>query len=107
MRRRRGRLRNVAEFLDNNNVNYVKKADNPTEVRQCRPTEDFFGLVVTHVHHKNWVAKDVSAFKRRIRKCVAEIPPATVQATLETLRKKLLRDYQDVLLKVCHCGAIS
>ena len=43
-------LRNVAEFLDNNNVSYVKKADNPTDVRQCRPTEEFFGLLVPHVH---------------------------------------------------------
>ena len=82
------------DFLDNNNICYVKKANNPTEVPQCRQIEDFFGLLATRVYHQNWIAKDVSALKRRIQKCISEIPPGTVQATLETVRKRLLRAYQ-------------
>ena len=39
----------------------AKKEDNPTEVPQCRPVEDFFGLLATRVYHRNWVAKDVAA----------------------------------------------
>ena len=89
-------------FLDNNSVNYVEKADNPTEVPQCRPIEDFFGLLATRVYHRNWVAKDVPALKRRILKCLSEIPQATVQATLETVRKRLLRAYRVGILQVCH-----
>ena len=90
------------DFLDTNNVCYVKKADNPTEVPQCRPIEDFFGLLATRVYHQNWIAKDVPALKRRIQKCISEIPPGTVQATLETVRKRLLRAYRVGLLEVCH-----
>ena len=89
-------------FLDSKHVNYVAKSDNPTEVPQCRPVEDFFGLLATWVYHRNWVAKDVAALKRRIRKCISEIPQATVQATMETARKRLLRAYRMGLLEVCH-----
>ena len=35
------------DFLDNNNVRYVKKANNPTEVPRCRPIEEFFRLLAT------------------------------------------------------------
>ena len=44
-------------FLDNEGVNYVPKRDNPTAVLQCRPIEDFFGLLATRVYQRNWVAK--------------------------------------------------
>ena len=49
------------DFLDKNNVCYLKKADKPTEVPQCRPIEDFFALLATCVYHQNWIAKDVPA----------------------------------------------
>ena len=78
------------------------KEDNPTEVPQRRPVEDFFGLLATRVYHRNWVTKDVPALKRRIRKCISAIPPATVQATMESVRKRLLRAWMVGVLEVCH-----
>ena len=89
-------------FLSDNNIEYVKKEDNPTEVPQCRPVEDFFGLLATRVYHKNWVAKDAEHLKRRIRKCLREIPLSTVQATMASVRRRLLRAYRVGLLSVCH-----
>ena len=89
-------------FLDNHNINYVKKKDNPTEFPQCRPVEDFFGLLAARVYRRNWEAKDVVTLKRRIRKCLSEIPPSTVQATMATVRRRLLRAYRVGLLNVCH-----
>jgi hypothetical protein len=80
-------------FLDSKAVNYVVKVDNPIAFSQYRPIEDFFGLLATRAYHRNWVAKDLEALKRRIRKCISEIPHATVQATLETVRQRLLRAY--------------
>ena len=59
----------------------VAKEDNPTEVPQCRPIEDQFGLLASRVYAGNWIAKDTEALKRRIRKCIAEIPDQTVQDT--------------------------
>ena len=90
------------DLLDNNNIRHVKKSDNPTDVPHCRPIKDFFGLLATRVYNENYIAKNVLALKRRIMKCISEIPPATVQATLETVRKRLLRAYRVGLLEVCH-----
>lgn len=92
----------TTNFLDDNNVNYVKKEDNPTEVPQCRPIEDFFGLLAERVYRGNWEATDAEALKRRIRRCLSEIPPATVQATMASVRRRLMRAYRVGLLNVCH-----
>ena len=66
--------RMTTDFLDSKGVNYVRKEDNPTEVPQCRPVEDFFGLLATRVYEGNWVAKNTEALKRRIRRCIRRIP---------------------------------
>ena len=89
-------------FLDNNNINYVKKENNPSEVPQYRPIEYFFGLLAECVYRRNWEAADAEALKRRIRRCLSEITPATVQATMTSVRRRLLRAYQVGLLNVCH-----
>ena len=49
--------------------------------------QGLLGLLATRVYHQNWIAKDFLALRRRILKCISEVPPATVQATLETVRK--------------------
>ena len=88
-------------FLDRNNVNYVKKEDNPTEVPQCRPVEDFFGLPATRVYHRNWVAKDVAALKRRIRKGISEIPPACT-GHYGVCSEEAATSLAGGILEVCH-----
>ena len=89
-------------FLDGHGVNYVAKDLNPTEVPQCRPIEDLFGVLATHVYAKNWIAKDTEALKRRIRRCITKIPEETVQATSRAVRKRLLLAYRQGIFKVCH-----
>ena len=85
-------------------MNNVKKEDNPTKFRsvECRTVEDFFGLLATRMYHRNWVAKDVAALKRRIRKGISEIPPATVQTTMESVRTRLLQAWRVGVHEVCH-----
>ena len=89
-------------FLRRKRVNFVEKDDNPTNVPQCRPIEDFFGLLATRVYEGNWVAQDVEQLKRRIRRCLRAIPPPTVQATMDTVKAKLLKAYRRGLISVCH-----
>jgi hypothetical protein len=92
----------TTHFLDIKGVNYVHKEDNFTEVPQYRPVEDFFGLLATRVYRGNWVAKDTGAVKRRIRRSIAETPAQTVQATMMTVKRKLMRAYRVGLFDVCH-----
>ena len=77
-------------------MNNVKKEDNPTKFRSvdCKPVEDFFGLLATRVYHRNWVAKEVAALKRWIHKGISEIPPAIVQTFMESVRTRLLQAWQ-------------
>ena len=72
------------------------------EVPQCRPVEDFFGLLSTRVDEGNWVANNVEALKRRIRRCLGEIPQEVVQATMMSVKRKLMRAYRFGLIDVCH-----
>ena len=46
--------------------------------------------------------QNVPALKRRIAKCISEIPHLTVLATMETVRKRLRRAYRVGLLEACH-----
>ena len=89
-------------FFDGHGVNYVAKDLNPTEVPQCLPTEDFFGVLATLLYAKNLIAKDTEALKRRIRRCITRIPQQTVQSTARAVRKRLLRAYILGILKVYH-----
>ena len=47
-------------WMQDNEVHFVAKEDNPTEVPQCRPIEDFFCLLV---YEKNWSAKNIAALE--------------------------------------------
>ena len=71
---------------------------NPPEVPQCRPIEDYFGVLATHVYAKNWV----EALKRRIRTCSKKIPAKTVQDAAQSIRKRLLKAYRIGIFSVCH-----
>ena len=82
--------RMTTDFLDQEKANYVEKEDNPTEVSQCRPVEDFFGFLAIRVYHRNWVKTEVAALILRIRKCFSEIPQETVQATMLSVGRKLM-----------------
>ena len=60
--------------LNNKGINFVPKEDNPNEVPQCHPIEDFFGVMATYVFAQNWIARDTEALKQRIRACINKIP---------------------------------
>ena len=92
----------TTDYLGANGNNYISKEDNPTEVPQCRPVVDFFGLLSTRVFEGNWVANNVEALKRRIRRCLREIPQEVVQATMMSVKRKLMRAYRFGLIDVCH-----
>ena len=47
-----------------NKVNFVKKSENPPNVPECRPIENFW---------RNWQAKNLDQLKVRIRLCLKKI----------------------------------
>jgi len=61
------------KLLKSQNVYYVDKYDNPTNVPQCRPIEDFFGYLSGKVYNNGWRAEDLFQLKNRIIYCLKKI----------------------------------
>ena len=38
--------KSVINYLNENNVNFVRKNDNPVNVPKCRPTENFWDILM-------------------------------------------------------------
>lgn len=79
----------TTEFLEQQNVPYVPKCRNPTNLPQCRPIEDFFGQLSSIVYKKGWKAKNTKQLKTRIRKCLKEMDLKGVQKACLGIRKSL------------------
>ena len=82
-------------------VNYVQKEGKLTERLLYWPIKIIFRLLATRIYHKNLVAMDLAAFKRRIRHWIYSINIASVQSNMRAVPKKLLWVYGKRLLEVC------
>jgi len=57
----------VVDFLRGEHIAFVEKEDNPTNLPQARPIEDFFGYLDQLVYHKGWTAKNTDQLIRRVK----------------------------------------
>ena len=69
-----------------------QKKDNPTNLPQARPIEDFFGTLL--VYAKGWKAENLAQLKRRVQFCLRNLDKEVVQSTMGKVRK-LLRKCAD------------
>ena len=51
--------KSVINYLNENNVNFILKNDNPVNIPQCCPKENFWALLKKQVYKKNRRATDV------------------------------------------------
>ena len=79
----------VREFLSSRNIEYVPKQNNPTNLPQCRPIEDFFGQLSAKVYAKGWRATTLDQLERKVRKCVKEVDLERVQRSCGHIKAKL------------------
>ena len=49
----------VLNYLRAKNVNFVKKDQNPPNVPECRPIENFWGILKGKVYKNNWQAQNL------------------------------------------------
>ncbi len=68
----------VLDYLIENSINHVDKVDNPANLPECRPIEDFWSILKGKVYANNWIAKDIPTLKKKIKKCLKEIEPSTI-----------------------------
>ena len=69
----------VTDFLDEKNINYVKRKENPPNVPELRPIEDFWGILKGLVYADNWQATSHEQLKKRIQKCLKKVDPNLVK----------------------------
>ena len=44
----------VVDYLNEEKVNFVQKCENPPNIPEARPIEDFWGIIKGEVYKNNW-----------------------------------------------------
>jgi predicted transcriptional regulator len=57
----------VQEYLKSQNIDYVARADNPANVPEVRPIEEFWAKIKQKVYDNNWQATTIDGLRRRIK----------------------------------------
>ena len=59
--------------MDDKNVNSVKKNNDPANLPEIRPIEDFWGLLKGKVYMHNWKAENLNQLRNRIKYCLRKL----------------------------------
>ena len=81
--------RSVTNYLDEKNIRYVTKFDNPACVPELRPIEDFWSILKGYVYENNWEAESEDQLQKKIHSCLKKIDKNLVQGMCEHVYKKV------------------
>lgn len=76
-------------WLNDQNIPFVPKKDNPPNVPQARPIENFWGILSRLVYDGGWEAKTESQLIGRIKRKLREVDQDVVQAMMKSIRPML------------------
>jgi transposase len=79
----------TTDWLKANNINFIPKIDNPPNVPQARPIENFWAILSRLVYENGWEAKTEKQLRRRIFKKLREVDIKVVQGMMEGIKSKL------------------
>jgi hypothetical protein len=79
----------VIDYFEEKGINYVTKDDNPPNVPERRPVEDFWAILKGLVYEKNWQATDLENLRTRILKCLKEIDIELVKDIFRSTRQRV------------------
>lgn len=77
------------DWLETNNIPFVRKQDNPPSVPQARPIENFWGDLSSKVYAGGWSAKTKQQLINRIKRKLKECDVDQLQSHFRGLRGKL------------------
>ncbi|KAJ8976795.1 hypothetical protein NQ317_014138 [Molorchus minor] len=81
--------RRTREWLEHNNINYVPREDNPPNVPQARPIEEFWSLLCRKVYDNGWEAQNEQQLRARIFRKIREVDLNIVQRKMRQVLTKL------------------
>jgi len=79
----------VTDHFETEGINYVLREENPPNVPEARPIEDFWGLLKGKVYENNWQAENIQKLEARIKFCLKKIDFETVKALFESTRVRV------------------
>ena len=75
------------QSLKDKKIPFVEYNSNPTNLPQCRPIEDFFGVLSQIIYKNNWKARNVHILQKRIRWALTKVENGTVNVFLHQLEE--------------------
>lgn len=81
--------KSVQDFMNEKNINFVQKDQNPANMPECRPIEDLWGIIKSKVYEGNWQAKNLNQLRTRIKYCIDKLDKSFVQSLAESTRRRL------------------
>ena len=87
-----GRIRQAVTTLNincENLIHHVDKVDNPANLPEVRPIEDFWSILKAKVYENNWKAKTLNQLEVRIKKCLKEVDQVTILKSIGCVKKRL------------------
>ena len=92
----------VLTYFDEASVPIVPKTNNPPNIPQGYPIEDFWDVLVQLIYGHNWEAETTKQLERRIRETVKKINITPLQSMMENVRKNLRKMYTEGVFSICH-----
>ena len=72
-------------YLNNENVHYVEKADNPANLPECRLIENFWSILKGLAYKNNWHAENLKKLRSRIKYCLNKIDIELIQSLTQSI----------------------
>jgi hypothetical protein len=69
----------VVEYTRDKSVNFVEKAENPPNMPEIRPIENFWDILKGLVYQNNWQAENLDQLRKRIACCLRKIEFELIQ----------------------------
>jgi transposase len=79
----------VVDYMIENSIIHVDKDDNPANLPEARPIEDFWSILKGKVYEGCWEAKTLHQLELRIKKCLRELEAPTIQNLIESVKTRL------------------
>lgn len=79
----------VLDFMIENSIDHVDKDDNPANLPEARPIEDFWSILKGKVYENGWEANSLKQLRFKIKKCLSELDDTSIQGFFEKVKKRL------------------
>jgi hypothetical protein len=82
----------VCDFMIESKINFVEKYENPANLPECRPIEQFWAILKQKVYNGNWKAKNLDQLKDRIIYMATQVD----RSLLADLFESMVRTMKDI-----------